>query len=102
MNRRANRTDSNHTEIMEALKRAGIKPFSLAAVGDGCGDILAGFRGVNVLLEVKDGNKPPSARKLTAAEEEFHATWPGQIAVVSNPEAAVLVVLGHAKAMGRI
>jgi hypothetical protein len=31
-------------------------------VGRGVPDLLVGWRGTNLLLEVKDGNKPQSAR----------------------------------------
>jgi hypothetical protein len=100
VNRRANRTDSNHTAVMDALKRAGMKPLSLASVGKGCPDLAVGFRGLTTLLEIKDGDKAPSARKLTADEIEFHATWPGHVAIVETPEEAITAVLAHAKQMG--
>jgi hypothetical protein len=93
------RVDGNHGDVVKALRDAGIGAVSTASVGDGFGDVVAGFRGVNVLLEVKDGDKEPSKRRLTAAERAFHDTWPGQIAVVETPEAAVVAVLDHAKKM---
>jgi hypothetical protein len=40
--------------------------------------------GINYLLEVKDGEKPPSQRKLTADEVRFHNSWMGQIAIVNS------------------
>lgn len=94
------RTDANHSEIMDALKAAAMKPLSLASMGKGCPDILVGFRGVNLLLEVKDGSKAPSERVLTADEREFFATWPGHAEVVDSPEAAVIAVTLHAQRMG--
>lgn len=80
---------------MDALRRAGMRPISLASVGDGCPDILAGFRGLCIVLEVKDG-----ARALTIAERDFALTWPGPYAVVTSPEEAINAVLAHAKFWG--
>ena len=52
-------------------------------VGRGCPDLLVGYRGVNYLLEVKDGEKPKSAQKLTPDEDAWHFMWMGQVAVVT-------------------
>jgi hypothetical protein len=38
---------------------------------------------------VKDGSKPPSARKLTEDQVKWHAEWRGQVAVVENVEQAI-------------
>lgn len=90
--RRAPRLDSNHAEIVEALKRAGVRVRSMAAVGDGFPDLLCGFRDTLVLLEVKDGSRPPSERKLSQSEAEFVATWPKTYVVTSGEEAVRVVV----------
>ena len=97
MNRRGHRgrVDSNHGEIMEGLRKAGMKPVSLASVGDGCPDILVGWRGLNVVLEVKD-----EKGKLTAAEVNFLGTWPGQYGIVRSAEEAVRTVLEHGRRLG--
>jgi hypothetical protein len=63
------KTDGNHTDVVTALRSVGAGVQSLASIGDGCPDLLVAFRGVWYVLEVKDGSKPPSHRKLTAAEE---------------------------------
>lgn len=65
---------------------------SLAGVGNGCPDLLVGAKRVNVLLELKDDKKPPSARKLTPDEVTFLASWRGQYAVVENEVQAVAAV----------
>lgn len=94
--RRAARTDGNHQDVVQALRGAGILVKSTAAVGDGFPDLLCAFRGVLVLLEVKDGSLPPSERKLTAKETEFVAAWP-RTYVVTSPEEAVLAVVEAAR-----
>ena len=63
--RRAAKIDANQTEIVKALRQVGASVQSLASTGKGCPDLLVGFRGVNWLLEIKDGQKVKSARKLT-------------------------------------
>jgi hypothetical protein len=61
--------DANHTDVVNALRNVGAGVQSLAGVGDGCPDLLVAFRGAWHVLEVKDGSKPPSHRKLTPAEQ---------------------------------
>lgn len=95
--RRASRLDGNHAAVVDALRAAGIAVKSLASVGGGMPDLLCALRGVNVLLEVKDGSKPPSERALTAAEVEFFDTWPGAAFMVKSPEEAVSVVVEAAR-----
>lgn len=51
-------------------------------------DKFAIHTGANLLAEVKDGSKKPSAQRLTPAEVEFHNTWRGQVCVVNSIEAA--------------
>lgn len=64
----------------------------LSAVGHGCPDLLVGFRGVNYLLEIKDGGKPPGDRKLTGDERTWHSTWGGRCAVVTDVDGALAAV----------
>jgi Holliday junction resolvase len=75
--RRAAKIDANHREIVDALRQIGATVQSLAAVGAGVPDLLVGFRGMTHLLEVKDGSKPPSARKLTIDQIRWHGEWCG-------------------------
>lgn len=91
--RRAARTDGNHADVVAALRGIGAAAWYLREPVD----LLVGFRGINLLLEIKDGTKPPSERALTAKEAEFIATWPGQRAVVLSAEEAVAVVLEAAR-----
>lgn len=92
--RRAARTDSNQGEIVAALRAAGCTVQSLAAVGGGVPDLLVADRdGVLILLECKDGSKPPSARRLTQEQEAWHEEWRGSpIYVVTDAEEAISVL----------
>lgn len=89
MARRAAKVDANQTEIVEALRGIGASVFPTHMVGNGFPDLVVGFRGINFLLEVKDGSKPPSARRLTKDEEEFFSSWCGEVGVVNNPDEAI-------------
>lgn len=81
--RRAARVDRNQKEIVAYLRKRGATVQPLHTVGRGCPDLLVGHGGKNYLLEVKDGEKPKSAQKLTPDEDAWHFAWLGQVAVVS-------------------
>lgn len=91
--RRAAKVDRNQAEIVAAFRKAGASVQPLHGVGQGCPDLAVGFRGVNYMVEVKDGEKPPSARKLTPDQVEWHDAWRGQVCVV-NDIAEALALLG--------
>jgi Holliday junction resolvase len=97
MRRRAARVDRNHAEIVAGLRQMGCSVLSLAAVGDGCPDILCGWRGVNLLLELKDGSKSPSRRELTADELEFLTHWNGTAVVVKTLQEAIEMMQVHTR-----
>lgn len=91
--RRAARTDDNHDEIVQALRSVGATVQSLAAVGDGVPDLLVGWRGMNLLIEVKDGSKPPSRQRLTPDQVKWHEAWGGRpVFVVSSVDSALKVI----------
>ena len=90
MSRLAARIDTNHVAVVAALRKAGATVQSLAGVGKGVPDLLVGIRWKTALLEVKDGAKVPSARRLTEDQLKWHAAWQGgTLAVVDGPEAAL-------------
>lgn len=95
--RRAAKVDDNHREIVKALRQAGCGVLDLSKVGNGCPDLLVhppAFPACRmaVLMEVKDGNKPPSARKLTDAQVKFHAEWKGWIHTVTSVDDALKAI----------
>ena len=90
--RRAARVDANQSDIVEALRVVGCTVQPLHAVGQGVPDLLVGFRGQNLLIEVKDGSKPPSRRRKTEDQVIWHDAWRGQVAVVRNVQEALEAV----------
>ena len=101
--RRAAKVDANHGAIVRALRAVGCSVQSLARVGEGCPDLAVGYHGRNYLLEVKDGSKPPSARKLTPDEQGWHERWRGAVLVVETVDEALEAVGARARAdVGRV
>lgn len=89
MARRAARVDDNQADVVAALRAIGASVTPTHAVGGGFPDLVVGWRCRTYLLEVKDGRKPPSRRRLTAAQVEWHEAWRGQVAVVSSGREAI-------------
>lgn len=89
---RAAKVDANQSEIVAALRSVGATVQPLHTVGKGCPDIVAGFRGSNYFLEIKDGKKPPSARALTSDQVEWHGGWKGQVVVVKTVDEALQAI----------
>ncbi|MGB1215963.1 MAG: hypothetical protein ACPG4X_21530 [Pikeienuella sp.] len=88
----AAKVDRNQPEIIEALRKAGCTVTTLARVGSGCPDLLVGYQGRNHLLEVKDGELPPSGQKLTPWQVDWHRDWRGSSCVVNSIPAALAAV----------
>lgn len=90
--RRAARTDANQSAIVEALRIVGCTVQPLHAVGQGVPDLLVGYQGQNLLIEVKDGCKPQSRQRKTDDQVIWHDAWRGQVAVVRNVQEALEAV----------
>lgn len=92
MSRWARRVDDNQDAVVKALRKVGAFVQSLSSVGAGVPDLLVGWRGQWLLIEVKDGSKVKSARQLTSAQKAFHAALAAQrlpVRVVESPEQAI-------------
>lgn len=94
---RAAKVDANQSAIVAALRKIGASVQPLHTVGKGCPDLLVGLKGMNVLMEVKDGSKPPSAQKLTADQVDWHRNWRGTVEVVNSVEQALIVLATYGK-----
>jgi len=86
------RLDDNQKEIVQSLRKLGFSVQSLACIGNGCFDLLIGAHGHNLVVEVKDGNKTPSQRKLTEDEVKWQANWCGQCAVCNSLDEVLLTI----------
>jgi hypothetical protein len=96
--RRAARTDANHAPIVKALRAIGASVADTSGMGNGFPDLVAaaGPTAKLWLIEVKDGSKPPSARKLTPEQEKFAAEWGGHWACVTSEAEAIELVTREA------
>lgn len=90
--RYANRIDANQNKIVDALRKAGAV-VRIISQGEGIPDLLVGYHGYTILMEVKDGDKVPSARKLTEAEQKFFDDWRGGMLVIVNSVEEALEIL---------
>ena len=91
--RKRGRTDRTQAAIVQALRRVGASVLVLSNVGDGCPDLLCGWQGHSLLLEVKDGLKRPSQRRLTTDQQAFVETWRGgPVRVVQSVDEAFAVL----------
>jgi len=87
--RRKGRVDANQGQIVEALRAAGYSVAITSSLGNGFPDLVVGGFGRNFILECKDGNKPPSAQKLTRDEAIWHENWRGDTMIVNSPADAL-------------
>ena len=67
----AKRTDANHSAVMRALRSCGWLAYDVSGT-PGFFDAVAVRRGVVRFVEIKDGDKCPSARRLTHQQEKLH------------------------------
>lgn len=85
--------DANQKDIVRVFRLLGCSVQTCHTLGKGYPDLHVGVDGIDQLVEVKDGSKPPSARKLTVPEEKFHREWRGRpVVIVETNEQAIALV----------
>lgn len=88
------KTDANHKQIINQLRKIpNISVFSTHTIGKGFPDIVIGYKGFNYLIEIKDGAKSKSQKKLTEAEEKFFFDWNGQVSIAENIDDILKIIL---------
>lgn len=89
----SHKIDANQNEVVKSLRQLpGISVRVTSMVGDGCPDLIIGYKAMNYLIELKDEKKIPSKKKLTEPEEKFHQSWTGQINVCENLDEILKVI----------
>lgn len=51
-----------------------------------CCDIVVSKDKKTAMIEIKDGEKPPSARKLTEGEKKFKDSWQGLYYIITSTD----------------
>lgn len=87
--RRAARVDENQKEVVAALRKIGATVTPIHMVGKGVSDLLVSYRQQWLVMEVKDGAKPPSARALTPDEKAWIGEQRAPVYIVTSPLEAV-------------
>lgn len=100
MSRYARKVDGNQRPIVTALRGLGayVQDVSKYPVGF---DLLIGWRGRVLCVEIKNGLRPPSARKLTANEAAIQSELAriGSRLYIVNDEREALALLGAREAV---
>lgn len=79
------KVDANQSSVIEEVRQwPGVIVQDLHGIGNGVPDLLIGFRGVNFLVELKDGEKPKHQKQLTEPEKKWHSAWKGQVAICES------------------
>lgn len=86
IHRKNPRRDANEPEIIRALEQVGASVSKISATG--FPDLVVGWRGENILMEVKD-----KKGKLTEDEQRWHDHWRGTVHIVRSADDA-LALLG--------
>ncbi len=81
--RRAARTDANQPEIVKAFRDDGWYVLIVSQLKNCC-DIIVSKNGRTIAVEIKDGEKPKSAQKLTPGELKFQDEWQGEYMVINS------------------
>lgn len=90
---RVRKTDTNQKQIMDLCRKVpGLSVATIHTVGRGLPDLIMGYKGMNFLIEIKDGKKSASRKKLTPDEEKFHKNWKGRIDIVEKFDDILLLL----------
>lgn len=88
--RRAARVDRNHAEIRDTLRDLCPVVDDMSHVGGGFPDLLVQLPGgAVVFVEVKDGQRPPSERKLKPGQVAFQRRWGRSYFVITSRDEAI-------------
>jgi len=83
------RVDENQKQIIHTFIALGASVLNLSRVGEGCPDILIGYKKHSVLCEIKRDNKAP----YTESQVKFMQNWRGgAISRIDSIDAAIRLI----------
>ena len=88
---RACRVDRNQPEIVKHFRDNGFSVLLIHTLKNCC-DIIISKNKRTACIEIKDGLKPKSARKLTAGEMKFKKSWQGEYYIVESTQDADRII----------
>lgn len=83
--RTAAKKDGNHHDVVSEFIAFGFSVLDISQLKNCC-DLFVAKNGVTIAVEIKDGELPPSKRRLTPGENKFRSEWKGDYAIVESLE----------------
>jgi len=74
--RRAAKVDDNQKQVVTLFRKLGWYVLIISQLKNCC-DIIVSKNDITIAIEIKDGEKPASKRKLSEGELKFKGDWKG-------------------------
>jgi len=99
--RRLARIDANQPALVKFIRKMGAS-FQHTHQISGALDGIIGYKGVDVRVEIKDPEQPPSRRKLTSPEIVTICAWKGRPPEIIETEDDVMALLKTLRMRGDV
>lgn len=84
------KVDANHKEIVDAMKAVGASIIDTSRLGKGMPDVIVGFRGQTILMEIKNPKTQYGRKGLNANQRKWAEEWSGgPLSIVDSVDAAL-------------
>lgn len=88
--RYACKVDANHREIVEAMKAVGASIIDTSTLGQGMPDLIVGFHGKTILMEIKNPKTQYGRKGLNVNQRKWAEGWTGgPLSIVDSVDAAL-------------
>ena len=92
--RYAARKDANHADVVTALRDAGASVIDTSRMGSGFPDLIIGYAGKTMLMEIKNTQTSYGKRGLNDNQVRWRDAWlGGPYSVVDGCESAIRALL---------